>query len=185
MPDPPSSLLYDCAWALIDTAVGALDDPPDRRFAMVGDPLQYYADCPFIACALSPNGLGSAIATAARGRSIPPRPTAKTSTSLATFTLWVVPDVCFPVYGDNGSGQPPEPPDASVIDAASQAILTAQLQVWDALKAAVRDASLFAGLLAGDDPAELDPPSTFVQTGGTAGFQLQVRCDLIGVSSGS
>lgn len=181
-----NTILADCAQRLLEVTVAALDDPPERQFLMDGDPLQFYSDCPFVAVGmLTGAALTQAISTRARGRSIPPRPTSKTATSIAAWNIWVVNDVCWPIYADGASLASAPPAAADDITAHAEAVLTDRMDVWSALRSASEDGTLFQGLLAGNDNAEITPPVSIISTGGTAGSILGCTADLIQLPAGS
>jgi hypothetical protein len=174
-------LLVDVSERLLETVVDALDAPPDRQFITDGDPMTMYAFCPFVAVAMAPSGLFQSINVAARGRSLPARPTARTSASQMILKAWVITDDCWPTQLDDGGV-----PDPDLITSHASAVLTDRYDVWVALRDECNDSTLFQGLVAGKDHAAVDPPATaFGPQGQVAGSIFSVYLDLMGVAPGS
>lgn len=167
-------MLWDCCERLLDITVASLDDPPPLQFVTVGDPTQMY-DCPMVAVAVAANGLFPSINIRARGPSLPAFPTMKTSTTMATFAIWVITTDCWPTQTAE-AGVPP----AEAINAASLAVLTDQDDTWLGLRDNARNGTMFAGLMGGNDCAEVGPPSTyFGPSGNVAGSIFYVTANVL------
>ena len=176
-----STLLYDLAERLLEVTVGALDEPPELQIVTDGDPMSMYGFCPMVAVAMAPNGLFPSINIRARGPSLPARPTMKTSLSQAVFRITQITTNCWPTQGDDGSI-----PSAAEINAAALAVLTDRDDCWIDLRDNARNGTLFTGLLAGNDCAAIEPPTTaFGPSGQTAGTIFSVYVDLIRIPGAS
>lgn len=176
------TLLFDTCSALLETVVEALDAPPDFQIVCDGDPMNSYAFCPMVAVAMAPQGLFQSINVAARGQSLPARPTTKTAITQLVLKAWVISDVCWPTQLDDGS----IPPASEIMDHA-ELVLTDRQDVWSHLRAKASDGTLCSPPLSnGSNGAAVDPPATaFGPQGEVAGTVFTVYLDYLSLLGGS
>lgn len=177
------SLIFDTAEALLATVVEALDDPPDFQIVTDGDPMTMYSFCPMVAVSMAPQGLFQSINVAARGPSLPARPTSKTAISQLVLKVWTINDVCWPTQ-DKQTGAIP---DAADINAHAELVLTDRMDVWAHLRAKAINGTLCNPPLAnGNNGASIDPPTTaFGPQGEVAGSIFTIYFDMLSLQGGS
>jgi hypothetical protein len=170
------SLLYDVCEELLEFVVDALDDPPPTQAVVDGDPMTMFAFCPAVWVAMAPNGLFQSINVAARGPSLPARPTTKTALPQLVLKVWVINDVCWPTQTDDGGV-----PDAADINAHSLAVLTDRQDVWVALREEAQAGTLLSTTLTnGNNGCSIEPPTTaFGPQGMVAGSIFSVFVDYL------
>lgn len=170
------TLLYDTAEALLEFVVDALDDPPDLQIVTDGDPMTMYSFCPMVAVAMAPQGLFQSINVAARGPSLPARPTTKTALRQLILRTWIINDVCWPTQTDDGGV-----PSAADINAHTLAVLTDRQDVWDALRDAASAGTLLQPpLTTGNNGVSIEPPTTaFGPQGQVAGTIINTYIDYL------
>lgn len=176
------SLLFDTAEALLATVVEALDDPPAFQIVTDGDPMTMYSFCEMVAVSMAPQGLFQSINVAARGPSLPARPTTKTALPQLVLKVWVISTVCWPTQEDDGTTPP-----AADINAHAETILTDRLDVWAHLRAKALGGDLCSPPLHnGNNGAAVDPPATaFGPQGQVAGSIFTTYFDFLSLSGGS
>jgi hypothetical protein len=176
------SLLFDTAETLLETVVEALDTPPERQFVTDGDPMSMYGFCELVAVAMAPNGLFQSINVAARGNSLPARPTTKTALPQLVLKVWVITDICWPTQEPNG-----DVPPAADITSHAETVLTDRQDVWAHLRAEALNGTLCVPPLAnGNNGAAVDPPATaFGPQGEVAGSIFTVYFDYLSLLGGS
>lgn len=170
------SLLYDCCSSLLETTVDALDDPPELRVVTVGDPTNFLSECPYVAVTIAPQGLFQSINVAARGQSLPARPTTKTALQQAVFEITIISDTCYPAQTEDGGD-----PSGDDINAHSLIVMTDMMDAWTALRDEAQAGTLLSDeLVNGNNGCSVDPPSTLWGAAGmVAGCKIKVYADLL------
>jgi hypothetical protein len=157
-------LLAAVADALAVTNAGA----PSRQFVSPGTPA--FDCCPFIC--VHPLTLGLADTQPLFPPLEPSLRPHRNSINLVALHAYTI--RCVPVPSENG-----DPPTVAALTAAGKAISQDGWAVWNHLKQAVRDGSLFPGVLTDvffDGGVQLDP------AGGCGGWLFTVRVQLDGIA---
>jgi hypothetical protein len=157
------TLLAACVAALATTDAGA----PDRQFVSAGQPAFDCGD--FVA--VQSLMLGLAETQPLQPMLQPAQRVHSASMNLATLVAYAI--RCVPTLDARGN-----PPSAAALSAAARVTNQDGFAIWDHLKKAIRDGSLFPGCRT---PVFFDGGLSVVPSGARAGWQFTLRVELEGI----